>query len=90
VPSDSGLHTVGYLSPPLREAVIAKEADARGLTVSPIGRFAITPVDLNGLVLGFGSVPPPAVAAGVKVLAEVLRASARPATRKAGHRVPAL
>lgn len=90
VPSDSGLHTVGYLSPPLREAVIAKEADARGLTVSPIGRFAITPVDLNGLVLGFGSVPPPAVAAGVKVLAEVLQASARPATRKAGHRVPAL
>lgn len=72
VPTDSGLHTVGYLAAPLREAAIAQEADARGVTASPIGRFAITPVDLNGLVLGFGSVPPASIETGVGVLAQVL------------------
>lgn len=72
VPTDSGLHTVGFLPGALPEALIAREADLRGVTASPIGRFAITPVDLNGLVLGFGSVPPKAIEAGVGVLANVL------------------
>lgn len=72
VPTDSGLHTVGFLPGALPEALIAREADMRGVTASPIGRFAITPVDLNGLVLGFGSVPPKAIEAGVGVLANVL------------------
>ena len=71
-PTDSGLHTVGYLARGLSEAAIAREADARGITASPIGRFAITPVQHNGLVLGFGSVPPKAIEAGVGVLAQVL------------------
>ena len=76
-PTDSGLHTVGHLGPGLCESAISREADARGITASPIGRFAITPVPHNGLVLGFGSVPPAAINAGVDVLAEVLEAALR-------------
>ena len=51
VPAQSGLHTVGYLAPPLCEADVSHEADQRGITASPIGRFAITPLDVSGLVL---------------------------------------
>ncbi len=72
VRTDGGLHTVGYLAPPLQEAAVTAAADARGITASPIGRFAITPVKLNGLVLGFGGTPPAAIEAGVDVLAQVL------------------
>jgi GntR family transcriptional regulator/MocR family aminotransferase len=87
VPAHSGLHTVGYLAPRLAEADVSQEADRRGITVSPLGRFAITPLKVSGLVLGFGSSPPPVIEAGVKVLADVLdkQLKARPqrAARKA-------
>lgn len=72
VPAKSGLHTVGYLAPAISEAEVSQEADERGITASSIGRFAITPLRVSGLVLGFGSSPPRAIEAGVRVLAEVL------------------
>ncbi|SFC70846.1 transcriptional regulator, GntR family [Polaromonas sp. OV174] len=77
VPAKSGLHTVGYLAPGLSEASVSRGADERGVTVSPLGRFAISPLAVSGLVLGFGSSAPPAIEAGVKVLAEVLRGQRR-------------
>jgi len=51
---------------------VSQDADRRGIAASPIGRFAIAPVVVNGLVLGFGSVAPKAIEAGVKVLASVI------------------
>ena len=84
VPTDGGLHTVGYLPAQLREADVSRAADARGVTASPIGRFAIAPVKENGLVLGFGSVPPKVIDAGVDVLAQVLQEGMRQ-PRKAGR-----
>ncbi len=89
VPTQGGLHTVGFLAPSLGEASIAREADARGLTVSPIGRFAIEPVPLNGLVLGFGSVAPQIIEKGVDVLAQVLEAASRAPVCKSTRAVPA-
>jgi GntR family transcriptional regulator/MocR family aminotransferase len=76
--TESGLHTVGYLARTLRETEISQDAAARDIRASPIGRFAISPVALNGLVLGFGSVPPKSLEAGVKVLAEVIAARVKP------------
>jgi GntR family transcriptional regulator/MocR family aminotransferase len=79
MPTDSGLHTVGYLDPAAAEIDIVHAADERRITVSPIGRFAIVPVGLRGLVLGFGGVRPEEIEAGVDVLVEVLeRHSRRP------------
>ena len=72
VPTDSGLHTVGYLARALHEVDVSQDAERRGIAASPIGRFAIAPVVVNGLVLGFGSVAPKAIEAGVKVLASVI------------------
>ena len=53
------------------------DAEQQGLTVSPIGRFAIKPLALNGLVLGYGSVPPAAIETGVATLARVLESRRR-------------
>ena len=72
VPTHSGLHTIGHLAPHISEREIAQAADQLGVTVSPISRFALAPVSVNGLVLGFGGVSPRQIQAGVEVLAKVL------------------
>ena len=72
VPTHGGLHTIARLPAGVPELTIAREADARGVTASPIGRFAIEPVADNGLVLGFGGVGTKVIEAGVAVLAEIL------------------
>lgn len=72
VPTHSGLHTVAFLDAGVPELDVVGAADERRITVSPIGRFAVVPVDVRGLVLGFGGVRPEEIAAGVGVLAEVL------------------
>jgi len=74
VPTHGGLHTIARLPTSASELDIAHDAGQRQVAVSPIGRFAITPVADRGLVLGFGSVPPAAIRAGVAVLGEVLEA----------------
>ncbi len=77
IPANSGLHTVGYLAPPLTESEVSLEADRRAITASTLSRFAITPLNVRGLVLGFGGSPPPVIEAGVKVLADVLEKQLR-------------
>ena len=89
MPTDSGLHSVGYLDPGASEVDIARAADERRITVSPIGRFAIAPVAARGLVLGFGGVRPEEIEAGVDVLAEVLERHARRPSRPSALTMPA-
>ena len=79
VPARGGLHTVGYLPASVSEAAVAGDADRRQVSASPIGRFALAPVGVNGLVLGFGGVAPPLIDAGVEVLAQVLENRLAPA-----------
>jgi GntR family transcriptional regulator / MocR family aminotransferase len=81
VPSHSGLHTVGWLRADLSERRVVAAAEQRQITVSPIGRFAIAPIDARGLVLGFGGVTPAQIDAGVTVLADVLEREARATQR---------
>jgi len=77
VASQSGLHTVGHLAPGLHEAAVVEATLARHVTVSGIGRYALTRMPSRGLVLGFGGVVPRELEAGVGVLAEVLEAQLR-------------
>ena len=72
VPAHGGLHTIATLSGSVPEVVVSREADLRNVTASPIGRFALAPVDMNGLVLGFGGVTPQMIKDGVEVLARIL------------------
>ena len=88
LPTHSGLHTIGTLPATVSEVAAARDAEQRQVTASPIGRFALSPVADNGLVLGFGGVSPALVEAGTRVLAEVLESRRSPAvarrTRSAG------
>ena len=77
VPSHSGLHTIGWLRGNLSERLVVAAAELRQITVSPIERFAIAPIEARGLVLGFGGVTPAQIDTGVKVLAEELEQQAR-------------
>jgi GntR family transcriptional regulator/MocR family aminotransferase len=77
VPARSGLHTIGHLPRHLSEVEVAALAGKRGIAVSPIERFAIAPIDVRGLVLGFGSIAPPHIRAGVDVLAGALESLSR-------------
>ncbi len=86
VPTDSGLHTISHLAPGLSEIAVAAAAEARRITVSPIARFSIESTEVNGLVLGFGGITPPAIRAGVEVLADVLEGLVRPPRSAAGRR----
>ena len=70
--TDTGLHTVGHLDPAIPETTVAEEAWARGVTVAPLSRYAIDPIDANGLVLGFSGIRPEDIEKGIKVLAAVL------------------
>jgi GntR family transcriptional regulator / MocR family aminotransferase len=89
LPTHSGLHTVGYLPASISETAVAQDADQRQITASPIGRFALSPVAVNGLVLGFGGVTPKLIDAGAQVLAEVLeKRQALPAPRRSAARTP--
>ena len=81
VPTNTGLHTIGLLRAGLLRAgvtgaAVSAAAAERGLTVAPISRFCIAPIDAEGLVLGFSGITPPQIAAGIAALREVLAASA--------------
>ena len=72
VPTDSGLHTIGRLPPGLCERVVSRAAAERRITAAPIGRFAVSPIPTQGLVLGFSGTTTEEIAAGVETLGEVL------------------
>ncbi len=76
-----GLHTIGTLHGDVSEREIAAEADARGVTVSPLSRFLIAPQSARGLVLGFGGAQTSEIENGVRTLADVLTTLSKPRER---------
>lgn len=51
---------------------MAEKARDRDVTVTPLFRYCLQPLDLNGLVLGFSGIKPAEIRAGVEALADVL------------------
>lgn len=80
VPTDTGLHTIGLLPEGIPENAAAAAAEEQGITVTPIERFSIAPVDRNGLVLGFSGIRPLDIVTGVTALATALEATRRKGT----------
>ena len=72
VPTDSGLHTIGRLPSGICEHAVSRAAAERRITAAPIGRFAVSPIPTQGLVLGFSGTTPEEIGAGVETLGEVL------------------
>ncbi|MSU90042.1 aminotransferase class I/II-fold pyridoxal phosphate-dependent enzyme [Rhodobacteraceae bacterium 2CG4] len=72
-PTDTGFHTIGTL--PVGgpdETAVSRAAATAGLAATPLGRFALRPLPVRGVTLGFSAVPPPQIARGVRTLATVL------------------
>lgn len=81
-PTHSGLHTIALLPASISEMAISRDAEQRQISVSPISRFALAPVEFNGLVLGYAGISPKLITAGVEVLAQVLEARMSPAGKR--------
>jgi GntR family transcriptional regulator/MocR family aminotransferase len=84
-PTNTGLHTVGLLADGLIGSEVSALAATRGLTVAPISRFCMTPVDMEALVLGYGGISHRQIISGIAelatVFAECAGTGARPARR---------
>lgn len=72
LPTNSGLHTIGLLRAGIGEAAATAAAWARQVTVVPLERFSIAPLETRGLVLGFSGVRAAEIRKAVGTLAEVL------------------
>jgi GntR family transcriptional regulator / MocR family aminotransferase len=75
-PVHTGLHVVADLEGADEEAV-SREAQARGVEVTPLRPFFLTPQTANALVLGFASAPPAALKSAMERLAAAIAAVRR-------------
>jgi GntR family transcriptional regulator/MocR family aminotransferase len=70
-PVNAGLQTVGMLPRDIDGAELARRAAARDVEIVSIRRYARTPLEQDGLQLGFAAVPPEEIARGLQVLARL-------------------
>jgi GntR family transcriptional regulator / MocR family aminotransferase len=70
--TDTGLHTVADLICAASEADVAEQAHARGITVSPLGRYCISRIERQALVLGFSGIRPEEIRKGAAVLRDAI------------------
>jgi GntR family transcriptional regulator/MocR family aminotransferase len=82
---EAGLQTAATLPRGVDEMAVAEAAGARGLDVMPLGRYAIEPLTIGGLLLGFAAVGPKAIRRGIDVLAGVLDSTGRMSGRVSGR-----
>ncbi|MCF3934837.1 PLP-dependent aminotransferase family protein [Acuticoccus sp. M5D2P5] len=74
LPTETGFHTVGLLPEGADEARVVEAVSAAGLATAPLSRFALSPLAVKGLTLGFSAVAPHEMEKGVERLAAALRA----------------
>lgn len=77
VPTETGFHTVGLFPVPRDARAVAAAAQAAGIATTALDSFALAPIAVSGLTLGFGAAPPRSLARAVERLAEVLDAACR-------------
>lgn len=67
----SGFHTPAYLKPGVDERTVVEQAAAKDVTLAPLKRYCLTPIQRAGLVFGFGSATPEDIQRGVNILREL-------------------
>jgi GntR family transcriptional regulator/MocR family aminotransferase len=75
-PIEAGLQTVGWLAGGITGEAAEKAAAKRGVEVTPLSRRSRTPLERDGLQLGFASVDEKEIRRGVRELAIALRSIA--------------
>jgi GntR family transcriptional regulator/MocR family aminotransferase len=71
-PVSAGLQTVGLLPRGANSVEIVRQASARDVEVVSLQRYARSPLERDGLQLGFAAVPPAEIARGLQVLARLV------------------
>ncbi|WP_157961876.1 PLP-dependent aminotransferase family protein [Acuticoccus kandeliae] len=74
-PTDTGFHTVGLLPPDADERRVEDAVLGAGLATAPLSRFALQPIGVKGLTLGFSAVASHEIERGVERLGRILRAA---------------
>ncbi|MBC8267115.1 MAG: PLP-dependent aminotransferase family protein [Rhodospirillaceae bacterium] len=72
VPSNAGLHLIGWLPEGIDDVVVSEAAALRGIEVMPLSQCYQHDPQQSGLLLGFASSPPEAIKKGISVLGDVL------------------
>lgn len=67
-PTQSGFHAVGFLESGLSEQEVVDKSRNAGVVTARLGRYGLTPLQRQGIVLGFGSTPPEEIRKGIAVL----------------------
>jgi GntR family transcriptional regulator/MocR family aminotransferase len=75
--TETGFHTVGLLPPGQSDRRASEAAAQENLAAAPLSRFALDPIPVQGLTLGFSATPPTEIARGVDRLARALRSAPR-------------
>ena len=77
--ASAGSHVLAWLenegapSPESRATRVARDAAAAGLAIFPLSRYHLVPPRRDALVLGYGTMTPDRIAAGTRVLADIIR-----------------
>jgi len=71
---EAGMHLVVWFPIGVSARAIADRAAEHGLYIQPISRFSLQDPQCDGLLLGFASASPQALRAGIKTLAQAMRA----------------
>jgi GntR family transcriptional regulator/MocR family aminotransferase len=80
-PSEAGMHTLGWLPAGSDDQAIAQLAAQHQVIAHPLSHYYTEPCEQRGLLLGYTSVPIPAIRAGVRRLVAALSSSVRPYCR---------
>jgi GntR family transcriptional regulator/MocR family aminotransferase len=70
-PVNAGLQTVGLLAHDVNSVDVVRHAAAHDVEVVSLQRYARSPLERDGLQLGFAAVPPAEIARGLQVLARL-------------------
>lgn len=76
-PADTGMQQALFFTDPIEDALVAREAEARGITAPTLSRFYLGAAPRQGLFLGFAAVEPKDAARGLARLAAALDAARR-------------
>ncbi|WP_171182052.1 PLP-dependent aminotransferase family protein [Ruegeria sp. HKCCD8929] len=70
-PTSGGFHTPAFLASELDEAKVIAQAAERDVTLAPLSRYCLAPIEQKGFALGFGSATPEEIRKGVDVLRDL-------------------
>src|SRR6218665_50454 len=76
-PTQTGLHTCAYLKCSIDLEALCAAAARKGVTLTPISRFSIAPVEQVGIVMGFAAYTPRQIEEAVVVMRGLFEAAPR-------------